>query len=70
MKCKRGFVVGTPMRIKCTDTGKWIGSKGECVPQTCPALEPPKNGQIEPKSCSEGSHLFLNEENLYNILNN
>jgi hypothetical protein len=46
------------MRIKCTDTGKWIGSKGECVPQTCPALQPPKNGQIEPKSCSEGS--FLN----------
>ena len=54
MKCRRGHQVGTPMRIKCTDTGEWLGGKGECLPATCPPLQPPANGQVEPKSCTEG----------------
>ena len=65
MKCRKGFTVGTPMRIKCTENGKWIGSTGACVPQTCPTLLPPKNGLVQPKSCTEGG--FLSDKSFVSI---
>ena len=42
-------------RKKCMVDGGWSGEDGECHPLTCPALNQPANGRVEPQSCITGN---------------